>query len=184
MHRMFWELRSVTNGIKDEFQGWHKFRQSNWQVASVVRFCWHVFNPHTLFVSGLYLLIKALETGRLPIIFAALFAGTICGAAAPWYGLRRLACKLDVVRAQRSGETRLSTRLLMPFFGSPLGMKCRLSDSTQPTLLARLAHTSLTPLPLPPAHRLQKLPLFSGPSFGPELHTCDFTHRAFARIPF
>jgi hypothetical protein len=110
MHRMFWELRSVTNGIKDEFQGWHKFRQATgkWPVWSVfVGMC----SIPALLVSGLYLLIKALETGRLPIIFAALFAGTICGAAA-WYGLRRLACKLDVVRAQRSGETRLSNETL------------------------------------------------------------------------
>ena len=71
-----------------------------WPVCSVLA---GIFSIPALLASGTYILVKALGTGRLPLIYAALFVIVICSAAA-WYGIRRLACKVDVLRAQESGR--------------------------------------------------------------------------------
>jgi hypothetical protein len=73
-----------------------------------------IFSAPTWFVFGTYLFIKALETGRLTTIYGTLFA-VVFGGATIWYGLRRLACKIDIVRAQRFGLTHISTNTLETF---------------------------------------------------------------------
>jgi hypothetical protein len=100
---MLWALRSVIQGIKDEYRGWHRFRQATgkWPVCSVLA---GLLSIPTSLVAGTYRFIMALATNRLPVICATLFAGVFCGAAA-WYGLRRLACKIDVAKAHKSGRT-------------------------------------------------------------------------------
>jgi hypothetical protein len=109
----FWELRSVISGIADEYRGWRKFKQATgkWPVCSVLA---GIFSIPGLFVSTVYLFVKALETRRLPFIYMALFVIVICHAAV-WYGLRRLACKVDVVRAKQSDATLTSSETLEGF---------------------------------------------------------------------
>jgi hypothetical protein len=79
-----------------------------WPVNSVLA---GIFSAPSWFVFGTYLFIKALETGRLITIYVTLFTGVL-GGATIWYGLRRLACKVDIVRAQRSGLRHISSNTL------------------------------------------------------------------------
>jgi hypothetical protein len=105
---MFWELRSVVDGIKGEYQGWHRFKRATglWPACSILT---GVFSIPVWFAAGAYGFIAALETSRLSLIYTALLAGVIGGAVA-WYGLRRLACKLDVARARMSSGAAVSTK--------------------------------------------------------------------------
>lgn len=107
---MYWEWKSVWEGIRDEYRGWRKFRRATgiWPIYSVLA---GIFSIPAWFVSGLFLLIRAAETYRLILIYSSLFAGAICGAAL-WYGLRILACKADIARAQRKTGGRTSTQSL------------------------------------------------------------------------
>jgi hypothetical protein len=107
---MFWELRSVIDGIKGEYQGWHEFRRAtgDWPVLTVLV---SIFSVPLFFLSVLYFLINALETGRLRFIYLTLFA-VVCGSAALLYGLRRLACKIDVARARKRHRTLTSSEAL------------------------------------------------------------------------
>jgi hypothetical protein len=96
---MFWELKSVVEGIKGEYRGWHKFKEATgiWPVYSMVA---GIFSIPVCFASVVYCLVTALGTGRLPIIYTALFAAVSLGAIV-WYGLRVFACNIDVARVQR-----------------------------------------------------------------------------------
>lgn len=96
-------LWSVIAGIKNEYLGWHRFRQATgmWPLYSVLA---GIFSIPVLFAFGAYLWLKAFETSQFPHIYAGLCVIVICDAAV-WYGLRRVACKVDVARAQeRSGN--------------------------------------------------------------------------------
>ena len=106
----FWALETVLDVIKSEYGGWRNFQRATgkWPVCSILA---GIFSIPACFVSGGYLFIRVLETGRLPLIYTMLFVILICSAAA-WYGLRRLACKVDVVRAQKSGRTLVSSETL------------------------------------------------------------------------
>jgi hypothetical protein len=108
---MFWELRSAFDGIRDEYRGWHKFRQATgvWPVYSVLTI---VFLLPALFGVGTYVFVRAMETRRLPFIYTVLTVLVICGAGC-WYLLRRLACKVDIAKAKRSGTA--STEKLEEF---------------------------------------------------------------------
>lgn len=110
---MRWEITAVFTGIRDEYRGWRKFRHSSgtWPIYSMVA---GVFSIPALFAVGTYFFIRVLGTGRLPVIYAKLFMGAICGAAL-WYGFRRLACKIDVAMARQSSESRVSARTLEQF---------------------------------------------------------------------
>jgi hypothetical protein len=101
---MFWEFRSVFDGISDEYRGWRKFRRATgtWPICSVLA---GIFSIPACVASGTYFFIKALNTGRLPLIYMALFVSVTCGVAL-WYGVRRLACKLDVARVRSSSKAR------------------------------------------------------------------------------
>jgi len=107
---MFWVLKSVADGIKDEYRGWHRFRLATgmWPVCSILA---SIFSMPACFASGTYFLIAAFETRRLPLIYAGLFT-VVISSAAVWYGLRRLACKVDAARAKRSSETPASAETL------------------------------------------------------------------------
>jgi hypothetical protein len=110
---IWWEIGSVFDGIRDEYRGWHKFRQATgtWPTCSILA---DVFSIPAWLVAGTYLFVKTLNTGHLSLIYTALFVGVI-GGAALWYGLRRLTCKIDVARARRSGETMASAKTLEEF---------------------------------------------------------------------
>ena len=82
-----------------------------WPLCSVLV---GILSEPVLLVSGGYLFVKILETGRLPLIYTGLFVGVVCGAAT-WYGLRRLACRVDVAWAQKRGETGASREALEEF---------------------------------------------------------------------
>jgi len=58
----------------------------------------------TIFVLVVHWLIKAMQTRRLELIYAVLVAEVIC-AGLGWYGVRRLACKVDVAIAEHSSES-------------------------------------------------------------------------------
>jgi len=78
---MFSVLRSVVDGIKDEYRGWHKFRGATgtWPLCSIFA---GILSIPVWFAVETYFFIVALETHRLPLIYAVLFAATTCGAAA------------------------------------------------------------------------------------------------------
>jgi hypothetical protein len=104
---MFWELRSTFEGVRDEYRGWHKFRQATgvWPVYSVLA---GVLSIPALFGVGTYVFVRALQTHRLPLIYTVLTAVAVCGVGS-WYGLRRLACVADIAKAKRSGPISAET---------------------------------------------------------------------------
>ena len=97
---MYWELRSVKGGIKGEYKGWRDFKRVTGRlpVCSVLA---GIFSIPVLFVIGTFLWLLALETGRLWLVYTALFA-IVISCATIWYGVRRLACKFDVARAVKN----------------------------------------------------------------------------------
>lgn len=103
---MLRDLRYVAEGTRDEYRGWHKFKLATgkWPVFSILA---GVFSIPILFVAEVYLLVEGFEkvetlkTGRMYYIYLILFSSVI-GCAAIWYGVRVLACKLDIGRAQVS----------------------------------------------------------------------------------
>jgi hypothetical protein len=109
---MEWEFRSAFNAFANEFRGWRKFRKASgvWPVYSMI---YGVISPPIFFISVTFGLLRAFETHRLAVIYSVLFFVVICGAAA-WYGLRRLARKLDLVRA-KSAHSNFPTATLEEF---------------------------------------------------------------------
>jgi hypothetical protein len=111
---MWWELKSVFEGYRDEYRGWRKFKDATgeWPVWSVLS---GIFSIPAIFVIGMYLLIAAFEkTRRLALIYCALFAVVICGAAV-WYLIRRAARIADVARATRKGAPNAASKRLENF---------------------------------------------------------------------
>src|SRR5678815_5650690 len=110
---MSWELSSLIETVRNEYRGWRDFEQAagKWPVCSILA---GIVSIPACFASGMYLFIKTLETSREWVIYPALFAIAIC-AAAGWYGLRRLACKVDVGRAKKAGATQVSSETLEAF---------------------------------------------------------------------
>jgi small-conductance mechanosensitive channel len=104
---MFWELARV---VRNRYQGCRKFRQATgkWPVFTVLA---DIFSVPVLLAIGTYLVVATFRTGRLPLIYAGLFT-VVFSSAAVWYGLPRLACKVDAARAKRSSETRVSADTL------------------------------------------------------------------------
>ena len=99
---MFWELKSFVAGNRREFRGWRKFKNlaGMWPVYSILS---DVVSTPALFVVFVYCVIRAMYTNRMLFIYLALFGSAVC-CAAIWYALRRLACKLDIARAQKSAK--------------------------------------------------------------------------------
>jgi len=92
---MFWVLRSIVNVIRNEYAGWRKFREASgkWPACSILA---AILSGPTLFVLVTYVFVATLRTGRLPLIYAGLFASVIFSGMI-WYGLRRLASKVDLI---------------------------------------------------------------------------------------
>jgi hypothetical protein len=94
----FGAFRAIRDGSRDEYRGWRKFRHSTgiwpvWSMLSVISI------PLLLFV-GVNLEIRALETGRLTLIYTALVA-LVLALGLLWFGLRRLANHADLSRARK-----------------------------------------------------------------------------------
>ena len=106
-------LLSLFDAIINEFRGWRRFREATgrWPVCSILA---SIFSIPLLFGMGLLCFVAALRVGILWRAVFALFLLAV-GAAAAWWGLRRLACATDVRRALRSGGTSYSPLTLEEF---------------------------------------------------------------------
>lgn len=95
---MWWELRSVIDGVRDEYLGWPKFKNATgkWPFWSVLS---GVISIPAVVAIGAYCLVAALQTRRLVLIYGVLFSIVVGGAIA-WYLIRRAACVADVARAK------------------------------------------------------------------------------------
>jgi hypothetical protein len=94
----FGAFRTIRDGSRDEYRGWRKFRRATgiwpvWSMLSVLSI------PLLLFV-GAYFEIRALETGRLTLIYTAL-AAFVVALSLVWFGLRRLGNHADLTRARK-----------------------------------------------------------------------------------
>jgi hypothetical protein len=108
---MFWELRQVGAGIRDEIRGWKKFRHATgtWPIYSVVA---STVSLPTIFIAGMYLLIGWWKAAtQLSTMYTSLF-GTVIGGGILWYLLRHVARKADLRRAQSNGRATRSTTTL------------------------------------------------------------------------
>ena len=110
---MYLALRTIITALKDEYRGWHKFRQAAgiWPVCSITA---SIFSIPAVFVLCLPPMISLMQTDRLPLICTALFGGVVCGAFL-WYCLRRLARKIDVAMAKHSCDSAPSAEALEMF---------------------------------------------------------------------
>jgi hypothetical protein len=110
---MWWELRSLTDGIRDEYRGWRKFKNATgkWPFWSILT---GVISIPGLLALGAYCLVATLQTRRLVLIHSALFSVTVCGAII-WYVTRRAACMADVAKAKRTVELSSSIAELETF---------------------------------------------------------------------
>jgi uncharacterized membrane protein len=101
------------DAIINEYRGWRRFREATetWPVCSILA---SIFSIPLLFGMGLLCFVAALRVGTLWLAVSALFF-LVVGAAAAWWGLRRLACTTDVRRALRSGGTNYSPLTLEEF---------------------------------------------------------------------
>jgi len=90
---VLWLFDAVIN----EFRGWRRFRDATgrWPVCSILA---SIFSIPFLFGIGLLCFVATLTVGILWLAVSALFV-LVVGAAAAWWGLRRLACTTDVRRA-------------------------------------------------------------------------------------
>ena len=108
---MFWELRQVGEGIRDEIRGWKKFKHAtgNWPVYSIVASTGSI---PAIFVGGMYLLISWWKAAtHVSTIYASLF-GTVIGGGVLWYLLRFIARKADLRRAESNGRSTRSSPAL------------------------------------------------------------------------
>lgn len=106
-------LWSLILSIRNEFRGWRKFNQATgkWPAYSILA---DVLSIPLLFAGGMYIGIAAEKKPRGPLAYLEVFF-IVLGTAAAWYGIRRIACKLDVARGMRSSAGQRSTQALEEF---------------------------------------------------------------------
>jgi small-conductance mechanosensitive channel len=111
---LFWLRSSVLReGARDEYRGWRKFRKTtgSWSVWSILN-CF--LSLPIVFGAGMYFLIAAMNTGKVPLIYTVLVVDVVCFTTL-WFFLRLAAANLDIRRAQQSGSGRSDPSALQRF---------------------------------------------------------------------
>jgi hypothetical protein len=106
---LWWLFRSIGN----ECRGWRKFNKATgvWPICSILV---DILGTPLLFLGGTSCVLVTVGMQKSWFVYLALFC-MVLGAAAAWYGLRRLAIKADVTRGHRSSAGPCSPKTLEEF---------------------------------------------------------------------